>query len=117
MPLNADSGNDTPAPGEAASGAEHRRGRRRRMLKAGKIIVSDTSMIDCTIRDISDGGARIVFGAPTQLPEGFWLMIVSDARMVPAERLWQRGLAAGIRFTGPERAAPPIMSKKDIHGT
>jgi hypothetical protein len=117
MPLNADSANDTPASGAAAAGAEHRRGQRRRMLKAGKIVVSDSSMIDCTIRDISEGGARIVFAGPTQLPDGFWLMIVTEAKMIPAELLWQRGLAAGIRFTGPERAAPPIMHKKDVHGT
>ena len=51
---------------------ELRRDRRSRVLKSGRIIVSDHShKIDCTVRDLSDSGARLVvpsstFGVPPE---------------------------------------------------
>lgn len=94
------------AAGPEGSGAEHRRAQRRRTLKQGKVILTDSTTMDCTIRDMSEDGARLVFGGPTQLPRSFSLVILSDNTRRPAERLWQRGLSAGIAFTGPAKPAP-----------
>jgi hypothetical protein len=62
--------------------------------------------MDCLVRDMSPEGARLVFGAPVTLPKTFSLLLVASEKLVPAELHWQRGLSAGIVFTGPERQAP-----------
>ena len=80
---------------------------RRRALKAGKVVLTDWTVIDCTIRDMSDTGARLEFSGPTNLPEEFQLLIVSTNVLLPAARTWQRGLSSGVRFTGPAKPAPP----------
>lgn len=74
---------------------------RRRVLKEGKVILSDWAVIDCLVRDLSENGARLEFGGPTELPKAFRLFITSSNMLIPAELAWQRGLAAGARFTGP----------------
>lgn len=80
---------------------------RRRTLKEGRVILSESSSIDCVMRDLSAEGARLRFAGPTQLPERFQVLVVSEQALFPAERMWQRGLDAGIRFTGPQQPAPP----------
>ena len=85
---------------------EHRISLRRRTLKEGKVILTDSTVIDCRIRDISEGGARLEFGGLTNLPKEFRLLFVSSNTMRPAAVAWQRGASVGIYFTGPEQPAP-----------
>jgi hypothetical protein len=80
---------------------------RRRTLKAGKVILSDWTSIDCTIRDLSEGGAKLEFGGVVILPPEFQLLIVSENTLIPTALVRHHGLQAGIRFTGPMRNAPP----------
>jgi hypothetical protein len=84
---------------------EHRRSHRRRTLKEGKVVLSDRIVIDCLIRDISEAGARLEFGAPMELPANFRLLISSLNLLVPVALAWQHGLSAGVRFTGPGQEA------------
>jgi hypothetical protein len=63
-------------------------------------------LIDCLVRDLSDIGARLEFGGPTELPAEFRLLVVSTNMLIPAKLEWQRGLAAGALFTGPPQEAP-----------
>jgi len=86
---------------------EHRRAARRKTLKAGKIVLSDWSVIDCTVRDMSETGARLEFGAVAVLPPEFRLLIVSSNQLIPARLSWQRGATAGVQFTGSAQDAPP----------
>jgi hypothetical protein len=92
--------------GTGAAGSEQRRAHRRRALKRAQVVLSDWTMIDCTIRDVNEEGARLDFGGATSLPEEFRLLSTATATIRPARRSWQRGLSAGIVFTGPERPAP-----------
>ena len=94
------------APASDDGGAHHRSEHRKRTLKEAKIVLTDWTVIDCTIRDISEGGARIVVGDAMTLPPEFRLHIVSSNTIVPVRLLWQRGTAAGVGFTGPEEPAP-----------
>ena len=80
---------------------------RHRTLKEAKVVLSDWTAIDCVLRDLSDTGARIEFGGSTDLPKEFRLLVVSTKTLFPAVCVWQRGLSAGLRFTGPGKAAPP----------
>jgi hypothetical protein len=84
---------------------ENRGVHRQRTLKRARVLLSDSSTIDCTIRDISQGGARLVFGDAFELPETFRLMIVMSSMIVPVRLQWQRGMEAGVAFTGPEEPA------------
>jgi hypothetical protein len=100
-------------PSQAAIASEHRRARRQRTLKEGKVVLSDWTTIDCTIRDMTAGGARIVLGGATSLPAEFRLLAVADNMLRPVRLEWQRGLAAGVEFAGP---GEPVAMKKPQAG-
>jgi len=87
--------------------ADKRRSPRRRQLKDGKVVLSNWTTVDCTIRDVSEGGVRLTFGGPTGLPEMFKLLFVSGHCMRDVRTVWQKGLGAGLEFLGPEYTAPP----------
>ena len=86
---------------------EKRESPRIRALKEGKAVLSDWTAIDCTIRDLAKGGARLKFGAPTKLPEEFRLLYVSSNVIVPVRVVWNRGESLGVSFSGPPEQAPP----------
>ena len=88
---------------------DQRRARRQRTLKEGKILLSDWTAIDCTIRDMTPEGAKVVLGGAMSLPEEFRLVTVATATTAPVKLLWQRGLSAGVAFTGPEE---PVSLQK-----
>jgi hypothetical protein len=84
-----------------------RTSQRRRALKEAKVVLSDWSTIDCVIRDMSETGAKVQFGGPTELPGGVRLLIMSSNLLYPGIVAWQRGQSAGIHFTGAPITAPP----------
>ncbi len=86
---------------------EHRSSIRRRTLKGAKVVLRDWSTFDCVIRNLSETGARLEFSDPVVLPEHFEVLMLEANTLVPADRVWERGTAMGIRFTGPARQAPP----------
>ena len=88
----------------------HRHLPRRRTLKNGQVILSDWTVMDCVVRDMSDDGARLEFGGPVKLPKEFRLALRSTNTVIPVALAWQRGLAAGVHFTGP----PTEASGKDL---
>jgi hypothetical protein len=92
-------------PAEGDGGAHNRSAHRQRTLKAAKIVMTDWTTIDCLVRDISQGGARIALGDAFSLPQEFRLLLVSTNTIVPVKLLWQRGKTAGVGFTGPEEPA------------
>ena len=92
-------------PAEGDGGAHNRGAHRQRTLKEARVLLSDSSTINCTVRDISEGGARIAFGDAFSLPQEFRLLLVSTNTIVPVKLLWQRGKIAGVGFTGPEEPA------------
>lgn len=78
---------------------EKRDTRRRRVVSFGLVVPGDNHPgLDCTIRDISDDGARIGFARNVPLPEQFWLIDVR-ARMVHEVKLaWRNDLEGGLGF-------------------
>ncbi len=86
---------------------ERRTSIRHRTLKEAKVVLHNSSTIDCIIRNISEGGAHLDFTDPVALPDQFEVLIVATSALVPAERIWERGKAVGIKFAGPEKHAPP----------
>jgi hypothetical protein len=85
----------------SAGDDDHRNRHRRRTLKQGRVVLAGSTVIDCKLRDMSEDGAHLVFGGAISLPDEFKLYNVSDKLMVRVKLAWQRGLEAGVSFTGP----------------
>ena len=79
---------------------ERRRERRHKVLKEGKVMLSEWASVKCVVRDISASGARLEFDGPVHLPSAFHLCIVSADLTIPAVLAWQQQSEAGVRFTG-----------------
>ena len=80
---------------DTESRAEHRS----RTLKRGQVrIDGGKSLIDCTIRDLTETGAKLRFDDAFPLPPQFELFIVDAKAVWPARNAWQKGTEAGVEF-------------------
>jgi hypothetical protein len=72
---------------------------RARTLKRGRIVFHDGhSVFDCTVRNLSSGGAMLLFGDPVGVPNHFDLAIrPSHHRRVCTVR-WRDENALGVSF-------------------
>jgi PilZ domain len=92
---------DTPSP-EAPP--EARVAKRRRTLKAGVIAFNDHFMThNCTVREISETGARLRLDDVMSIPNHFDLLIELDALEYTCEAVWRRQGEIGVRFQGAPR--------------
>jgi hypothetical protein len=77
---------------------ERRSEPRRRVFLKGKIVYPQNSFsADCTIRDLSAGGARIAVN-PEAISADPFLIVVKQAVVHQSRTAWQVGLQAGLRF-------------------
>ncbi|MBT9292855.1 PilZ domain-containing protein [Prosthecodimorpha staleyi] len=87
--------------------AENRKYPRRRVLKSGVVIFNNRhSTMDCTVRNLSEGGALLVFARPPTLPERFSLRF-EDGSEFPCRKAWQSAMSIGVAFLNVEAAPPP----------
>lgn len=95
------SGSASEAQGQAALGAglqtDRRRHPRQRVFKQGQIIL-DNSVIDCAIRDVSLGGARLRLNGEFAVPERFDLAFVGAGKRKPVRVRWQIGRDLGVEY-------------------
>jgi hypothetical protein len=78
---------------------------RRRVLKGGKIIFADgTMVVDCVIRNLSVAGARLDVPATLVLPHAFTLLDAGTERRYIATVAWRRGNQMGVEFSDPPEA-------------
>jgi hypothetical protein len=79
---------------------ERRRERRARVLLKGKIVYAHSLLsADCTIRDLSPGGARITVN-PEAIAHAPYLIVVRDVVVHRSRTIWQTAQQAGMRFLG-----------------
>ena len=77
---------------------ERRRLSRRRALLKGKIVYPrNTLSTDCTIKDISTGGARVSLGGET-VSDGSYLIVVRDGVAHEATAAWRSADQVGLKF-------------------
>jgi hypothetical protein len=76
----------------------------------GKAVLSGRADVECSIRDLSQTGARLSFRNPIILPRQFTLQFASEDHRVTV--VWQAGLFAGVRFQTPTRAYVPEQKKR-----
>lgn len=77
--------------------AERRTAHRHRVLKSGQIRFG-SSAVDCTIRDISNTGARIIVRSPLWFPEAFTLVTVANDSARQGHIVWRRDGQIGVAF-------------------
>lgn len=81
---------------------------RRRMLKAGMISYGGhCATLPCTVRDLSETGARLTADTPSGVPDTFRLTIELDGIEVQCEVVWRRSGQVGVRFISAPRAIEP----------
>ncbi len=80
---------------------------RRRVLKGAKIVSMDMqTVVDCTIRDISETGAKLNVQHQMGIPERFQFFQISENTLRPATVVWRTEKQLGVNFTGPPTPAP-----------
>jgi hypothetical protein len=79
-----------------------RRFPRHRVLKEGKVIFGQGhSIVDCTIDNMSEGGAHIRVTSSHGVPEEFYLAEASRGIIHRAEVAWRTTTGMGLRLLGP----------------
>jgi len=80
---------------------------RSRVLKGAKIVsMNKWSVVDCTIRDISATGARIICGDQAAVANEFRFLIPAENTICTAKVIWRREDMLGIAFTSEKTRAP-----------
>ncbi len=94
--------------GDQSVATENKRGaQRQRVLKAAKIVsMNQWSLVDCTVRDMSATGARIICKDQPAVQNEFRFLITSDNTICTAKVVWRRGDELGIVFTSEKTRAP-----------
>ncbi|HZH10847.1 MAG TPA: PilZ domain-containing protein [Microvirga sp.] len=91
---------------------------RSRTLLEGHIIYNNRlSRMECTVRDLSETGARIVFAQPVKVPAEFELQIPKKKIVRRAQVIWYDGQHHGVMFV--DRAqisinAAPLQSDAQL---
>jgi hypothetical protein len=70
---------------------------RHRVLKAAKIEFGG-SVIDCSIRNISDTGAALEVESPLGIPERFTLIITADKQRLACRVVHRKEKRLGVAF-------------------
>jgi hypothetical protein len=87
---------------------ERRQTQRRRVLKGGIVAFNDHySSLPCTVRDISDTGARLRIDGSMNAPDTFDLIIEIDGLEAPCEVVSRKGGEIAVRFVSPPRRIAP----------
>jgi len=77
---------------------EKRAAPRHRVLKRGTLAFSGGGGLDCTVRNISENGARIDIATPVGVPERFLLVIEADQFMRRCHAVWSNERRIGVAF-------------------
>jgi hypothetical protein len=78
---------------------EHRRSPRTRTILQGRVVFNNRfSLIECTVRDLSDTGAQITFSHPVSLPSELELEIPKKGLSTRANVMWSNGIHHGLMF-------------------
>ncbi len=74
-------------------------------MEARIILRNGWSTMNCLIRDLGNGEARLQAAFATALPGNFQLQIPGENVIVTVRQLWRMGDEIGVRFVGDRRPA------------
>jgi hypothetical protein len=71
---------------------------RHRVLKRGTLAFNGGGAMDCTVRNLSQTGARIEIASPVGVPAVFTLVIEADHFMRRCHTVWSSEQRIGVAF-------------------
>jgi hypothetical protein len=77
--------------------AERRAAPRRRVLRAGTILIGNGS-INCMARDMSIAGAMLAVTSSVGIPDYFTLILSPDGLYLPCRIMWRQPMRIGVMF-------------------
>jgi hypothetical protein len=78
---------------------ERRQQPRARTLKAARILLNQHhSVIDCTVRNLSPGGACLNVATSLGIPERFDVIFEADHSIRPCRLVWHKEKQLGVEF-------------------
>jgi hypothetical protein len=87
---------------------DNRRASRRRILKGAIIAYNDRrSTLQCSVRDISETGARLRVDGSINAPDTFVLIIELDGTEADCQVVWRKPPDLAVVFVSPPRKVPP----------
>jgi hypothetical protein len=91
-----------------------RSARRQRALLMGKLVFGIAVItIDCTIRDLSETGARVRLPHDLPTPDTMWLIVISTGVAYQSEVRWRQGQDLGLSFTAEHDLKTPAPLSGD----
>ena len=88
--------------------SDHRIAPRQRVLKQGKMLFpNNMSVMNCTIRDLSASGAKLLCSETKSVPDEFRLVTLADSMLRDVRVAWRKMDQIGVTFTSEPRRAPP----------
>lgn len=84
---------------------------RRRSILGGRVFFDEGGAWDCTVRDLSEGGAKLTTEAPFTQGQMFDLKINKFEDIRRAEVMWAGNGQAGIRFVNKIDNVPESMRR------
>ncbi len=79
--------------------SDHRQHPRQRTLLSGMVVFDDGARsLGCTIRDLSESGAKIRLPGPEILPGTVWLIEMRSGMAHRCRVSWRTQLEAGLQF-------------------
>jgi hypothetical protein len=85
--------------GDDMNPASKRRAERRRVLRGGKIILSNLmSTYECKMRDLSATGALLIVNNATSIPDEFYLAVDFQTGRRPCHVAWRKMNQLGVEF-------------------
>ena len=95
---------------------ERRNSTRQKSFLQGRIYFNNRrSAIDCLIRDISAGGAKLIFSQTASIPDVVELFIPQKDQTLRAHVQWRSGEEAGVSFVtaqAPAEAKAPAPTRR-----
>ncbi|MCA3555490.1 PilZ domain-containing protein [Aestuariivirga sp.] len=90
---------------------ERRAHPRQRVFKRVKAVFNSRgSVIDCVMRDISAGGARLSCPTAAQMPDQFQLLFVAEREIRDVRVVWRSLTEFGVQFMSPPRRALHLLA-------
>ncbi len=83
---------------EPAAKPEERREPRQRAYLGGKLVYGDYFSLDCVVRDINTGGARVQLPEGQAVPDKVFLVDLKSAIAYDAHVAWRRYPMIGLTF-------------------
>ncbi|MGE0565358.1 MAG: PilZ domain-containing protein [Pseudolabrys sp.] len=94
---------------------ESRRAPRARTLLRGVVYYDSRSVsVDCTVRDLSESGARITLDAMATVPDQVEISIPQKQRIFPATVRWRDGFELGVSFEEQRSGIPRRAGEDDV---